>query len=176
MAPLLSPHPNTRYKHIPGEFDYHTFRPYDMFVSFPVMLVAFLGLAHLVREKHDHIKLIGFFIVYGVVLAGLGYLCRRLLKKDYTALPVAEGTILIVRDKNHARILAELQSRRMAALREYAVIDPMILPKQNMAKFEWLLDQGVISAEEFAVYKDHILSSAEQATSADKAEQAQRLN
>lgn len=167
---------NLKYEHIPGEFDYRTYRSPDMFITFPVLMVAGLGLLHLFTKEQDHIKIIGFLIVYAAVLAGVGYLCRLVLKKDYVALPVAEGTILIVKDKNHKKILAELQSRRMAALKKYAVIDPLAPSGREVAKFEWLRDQHVISEEEFVVYKECILLSMEHVIGKDKTKKEQILN
>ena len=56
----------------------------------------------------------------------------------------------IIRDSSHDHILADLKQSWSARLRQlHGAINPANEPAQELAKFKWLRDKGIITAEEF---------------------------
>jgi hypothetical protein len=155
---------NVKYESLPKTFDYRTFRAKDRFVTFPLILIAGSTLFQLATNKGNVYSLLGARLLFGLVCCGIGYGLRCLLKKDYTALATAAGTLLIAKDGKHDQILAELQTRRAAAQKKFTVINPLAPPWNEIKKFKWLRDEGVISDNDFRMYRKMILSSAEPAT------------
>jgi hypothetical protein len=165
---------NVKYELLPKPFDYRTFRPADIFVIFPLFLVASLTLFEAATTWGNAYSLLGVMLSCGLTFCGISYGLRRLLKKEYTALATTAGTILIAKDDQHDLILAELQGRRAAALKNFAVVNPLVLPWSEIKKFKWLRDEAIISDHDFRMYRELILSSAESVT--EKAAEAPALH
>lgn len=152
---------NTRYELLPNAFDYRTLREPDMFVLFPLVIVAGMTLFELALPQNPVYPLLLFMFLFGLLGCGVGYVLRRLLRREYTVLATPSGKLTIVKDRQHDLIVQELAMRRGAALRRAAVVNPSAPPWAEVKKFRWLKDQGAISDEEFMVYRERILSAAE---------------
>jgi hypothetical protein len=60
--------------------------------------------------------------------------------------------IFVLQDQNHDRIVSELRSRWRARLRRlYLLVDDTNNPASEISKFDWLLENDVISADEHAL-------------------------
>ncbi|HUI98041.1 MAG TPA: hypothetical protein VLX44_19950 [Xanthobacteraceae bacterium] len=156
---------NFRYEMLPNAFDYRTHRPKDLFVTFSLMIVAPLSLFELAIHPRDSaFSLLGFMVFFGAVMCAIGYGLRRMPKREYTVLATPAGRLLIAQDRQHDAIVTELQSRRTAALKRAAVINPLEQPWREVKKFKWLSDEGIISEDDYQGYRALILASVEPAT------------
>ena len=159
---------NVKYALLPNEFDYRTSHPKDMFVMTPLIAVAGFTLYDLaIHRNFDVSSTLAFMFILAIIFCGIGYGLRRLLKRDYTFLGTPAGSLLIVKDGKHDRIVKELQTRRVAALTEAAVVNPLEPAWMQIKKFKWLKDEGIISDDSFKAYREQILSSTD--TTTDKA-------
>jgi hypothetical protein len=90
--------------------------------------------------------------------AGLLYGIYRLSTRDYTVMRSDVGTIFVLKDDHQHEILEELDARRKARLRlRFAEIDFSNDLTIELQKFGWLLQQGVISKEEYEAAKYQLL-------------------
>jgi hypothetical protein len=97
-----------------------------------------------------------------IFVPGLAFLvfgARRYGRKEFTVVPVAKGTIRVLQDAQHDRLIGEMQHRRHAALREEAVIDDRNSPQRELRKFTWLKEQGAITEQEFETFRQKILNA-----------------
>lgn len=73
-----------------------------------------------------------------------------LTHKEFTVIPARNGGILVVRDKQHDILINKLQAARLKSLRVLAAPDTANSPDEELAKLQWLRDEGAITAEECA--------------------------
>ncbi len=67
----------------------------------------------------------------------------------YSVYKSERGNIFVIQDKNHGKILEELNGRRKAQLVDwYADINPENELENEIGKFNWLVEQGVLTKEE----------------------------
>lgn len=91
-------------------------------------------------------------------VAGLLYAVYRLSIRRYTVVRSDAGSIFVLDDAQQQEILAEFHARRTARLRvRFADIDFSNELAVELQKFGWLLQQGVISQEEYEVAKHQLL-------------------
>jgi hypothetical protein len=94
------------------------------------------------------------------LILGAGCLALyRIRRTTYSILNTEHGRIFIIQDSQHDRIMNELQDRRKKRL--LSTLGDVNLtndPGQEIAKFEWLRDQKVISDSEFKITRDAIVS------------------
>lgn len=152
---------NVKYELLPNEFYFRTFNPKDIYIKFPLILVSVMTLFELVVHHGDPFFTVGFMALNGLVYCALGYGLRHLLKKPYTVLATGAGSILIVKNRKHDLIVRELMARRAMALKGLVVINRLEPPWREVKKFKWLCDEGIISSDDFKMYRDRILSSVE---------------
>lgn len=154
---------NVRYESLPTPFYYKSLRPLDYYLLLPLFAGGSFGLLELLLHPQKQanfvqtLHLILFVVALTLILCAIGLALRPFLRKDYTVLPTTAGNIVIARRGDHDRIIAQLEERRLAALKKLAVIDPMGQPWTEVKKFRWLRDQGAISNEEFRAYAQTIL-------------------
>ncbi len=90
--------------------------------------------------------------VKGSIWLTLGVVCfivYAIAKTKFTIIPTPTGKIFIIQNKQHSKILEEIEGRRKKQLYEwYGEIDFSNDPNIEMAKFKWLADQGVIDENE----------------------------
>ena len=101
---------------------------------------------------------IGYAIHDGGSLSGKGFwlllgigcvLWAHFSKIQYTVLRGERGNVFIMQDKSHDRILDELMGRRKAQLAQwYGDVNPQNDLDHERAKFQWLVEQDVITAAE----------------------------
>jgi hypothetical protein len=88
----------------------------------------------------------------GSLWLSLGVICLlvyRFARTRYTVHAGRDFTIVLIKDKQHAQILAELTKRRQGRLaRALGEIDFEAEPEREIAKFAWLAEQGAITKEE----------------------------
>jgi hypothetical protein len=150
---------NVKYELLPNEFYYRTDRPRDTYVLLPMVSMAAITLVELwSRVFVDAYQIIGLSAVVGTILCGIGYGLRRLFKRSCTSLPTAAGTIMIVQNGKHDRMIGELQTRRAAALKRQVFINKSTPPWLEIKKFKWLKDEGIITEDELTAYREMILS------------------
>ena len=84
------------------------------------------------------------------LLLGLGCLAWwRLTKLRYTVFQPEQGGVFILQDKNHDRIVEELQTRRRKQLLDwYGEVNLESDYDNELKKFDWLRDQKVLSEDE----------------------------
>jgi hypothetical protein len=153
---------NVKYALLPSAPDYRTWRQNDMFLAFPLLLVPGLSLFELAYRKNDDaFQLLVFMFFFCIACCAIGYVLRRLLKRDYIVLATQAGNLLIVKDGKHHRILNELQTRRTEALKRAVFVNRLNQPWQEVKKFKWLRDEGIISDDSFKIYREQILSLAD---------------
>lgn len=83
----------------------------------------------------------------------VGSICfvwARFTKARYTQLTTDRGAVLILQNKEHDVIIAELKARKDAQLLDwYGKINTHESFEDQVRKFEWLKGQGVLSDKEF---------------------------
>lgn len=122
-------------------------------------MVAALALFALLHQG-DAATILGVNFVSGGLFCGIGYGLHRLFKKEYTAPATQSGNLLVVKDRKHDQILKEIKTRRVAALKRAVVVNRLVPPWNEVKKFKFLRDEGIISTDEFASYRESILPSA----------------
>jgi hypothetical protein len=155
------------YKDLPNPTEYRSFMKKSGLASFVLCLSALLGMAlmnfvandrYFMTPAGSHQALIATFIyVPAVFILVLG--ARRFSRREYTILPVTKGTIRVLKDAQHDRIVGEMQNRRHAALRARAVIDTANSPQDELRKFVWLREQGAITGPEFENFREKIMDA-----------------
>lgn len=137
------------------------------------------------EEKNDWYRNVGiFWVLIGVVqiiyryhetgvLKGsvwlmLGVICfivYAVAKTRFTIIPTQSGKIFIIQNKQHAKILEEIEGRRKKQLYEwYGEIDFSNDPNKEIAKFKWLANQGIIDENEMRDKINQIISANKKAT------------
>ena len=101
---------------------------------------------------------LGFALYSGAPLSGKGFwimvglIClawAHYSKVKYTVFKSERGNFFVIQDKSHDRIISEISSRRKSQLLAwYGEVNPENELEQEIAKFQWLLEQDVISKEE----------------------------
>ena len=108
-----------------------------------VLLGAFLLGSAIIAG--DELSGQGFWLVVG--LACLVF--YRLSFTRYSVLAGERGTVLILRDAKHDEILNEIRNRRKSQLRLwYGDLNPSNDPDREIAKFNWLAENEVLSRSE----------------------------
>jgi len=152
---------NVKYALLPNSFHYRTNHPNDVFVIFPLVLVAGMALFEVAIHTRDTYSTLVVMFASAVVYCGIGYGLRGLLKRSYSVLATPAGNMLIVKDGQHDQILKELETRRFAALKRSATVNRLELPWVEIKKFKWLKAEGVISDADFTMYREQILAATE---------------
>ena len=98
----------------------------------------------------EGLRAVGTFagIFIGVLIAICGSI-YYLTHKDYTIVPARNGNIMVVRDKQHDAIIEKLQTERLKSLRLLSAPDLANSPSEELAKLNWLRDEGAITEEEY---------------------------
>jgi hypothetical protein len=93
------------------------------------------------------------------MVAGLGmYFASRYATFDATRIPIPSGnTILVFHDDRRQTILGEIYKRRKSELlRLYGEVDMLNHPQQELKKFLWLKEEGVISEQQLEAAREKI--------------------
>ncbi|WP_438863644.1 DUF308 domain-containing protein [Neptunicella sp.] len=87
----------------------------------------------------------------------LGIICLityRFKTTSYTIVDAEKGRIFIIQDDQHSKILDEISTRRKMQWKLwYGSVNYENDPKNELNKFQWLLDKKVISDDEFEKVK-----------------------
>lgn len=87
----------------------------------------------------------GFWILIGAACVIWAYFSRV----KYTVFRTERGSIFVIQNKNHDQIIHELNERKkLQLLRWYGEVNPENDIENEIKKFKWLLEQGIISKEE----------------------------
>ena len=141
---------NTKYEDLPPKFDYRTFEPRKPVVSVQIFTLMALTLVLILLHPKDSLLMIAFMAVYGGLIVGLSlWVRRRWFRKMYTSVPSRNGKILVLRNTNHDAVMQELESRRLKALRKFAMIDALNAPMAEYRRLKWLKEEGAITPLEF---------------------------
>ena len=84
-----------------------------------------------------------------LILGAIFFAIYMLAKTDYSILNTENGRIFIIKDAKHDRILNELYRRKQdQLLASYGDINYSNDPNNELAKFNWLANEGVITESE----------------------------
>ncbi|THF61968.1 hypothetical protein [Pseudothauera rhizosphaerae] len=87
----------------------------------------------------------GFWILMGVACV----IWAHFSKVKYSVFRVGCGNIFVIQDKNHDEIVKELNNRRKAQLLKWhGDVNPENELENEITKFKWLVEQGVLTKEE----------------------------
>ena len=87
----------------------------------------------------------GFWLMVGLICVAWAYFS----KVKYSVFKSERGNIFVIHDSNHDTIINELNTRRKSQLLSwYGEVNPANELTQEIGKFKWLAEQGVISKEE----------------------------
>ncbi|TMP24478.1 hypothetical protein CWB99_22315 [Pseudoalteromonas rubra] len=105
---------------------------------------------------------LGYAVYNGAPLSGKGFwvlvgsacvLWAYFSKVKYSVFRAERGNVFVIQDKNHDQIIDELNKRRNSQLLQwYGEVNPENELENEIQKFKWLAEQGVITNEE-AEYK-----------------------
>lgn len=85
-----------------------------------------------------------FWIIMGL----LCLLWSKFTRVEYTIFRAEQGNVFVLRDKQHDRIIDELKRRRKEQLLSwYGDVNLENTLDQEINKFNWLVDQGVLSRD-----------------------------
>jgi len=119
-------------------------------------VMMFLGLYH-----YHETQMIGSLIAYGVFFI-IMVLVHTFLVTRYTTISTEKGDIYVIQNKEHDSILREIDGRRKLQWKEwYGTINYNADPSEEIAKFEWIFNKGVISAQEFEIAKIEIYKKSQ---------------
>lgn len=146
---------SAKYEELPSRFDYRTFEPKRPILAIQIVTLLALALILLLINPNEALLLLGGVAVYGALVIGITALLRRrpYFRRLYTSLPTRNGKLLVLRDREHDRILHELEARRLKALRKFAMVDALNAPHAELKRLRWLREEGAITEEEFASYR-----------------------
>lgn len=150
---------NVSYSSLPAEFDYKTFYP-GAPIGPALFVLGGLSLQTLYLYRHAPVEEI---IVFFGGLALLAFAIAALIarwQRNYTVLVAPTGNVLVFEGGQHDEIIRELQSRRLAALRDLLPIDPYADPWDEFKKLSFLHREGVITDEELATSWRQVLDLA----------------
>lgn len=98
----------------------------------------------------------GFWLLVGLICLAAYWICVT----KYSTLKTSNGTIYVIRDGKHDDIVDEIGKRRVSQLRLwYADVDPNNDPNREIAKFNWLVENSVITRAEADVLIAKVRSS-----------------
>ena len=87
----------------------------------------------------------GFWILLGVLCLLWAYFSKVM----YTVFRTERGSVFVIQGKHHDQIIDEINARRKSQLlRWYGEVNPDNDLANEISKFRWLVDQGVMSPEE----------------------------
>lgn len=146
---------SAKYEELPSRFDYRTFEPRRPILAIQLVTLMALALMLMLIYPKDSLPLLGGVAVYGAFVVGLSALLRRrpYFRRLYTSLPSRNGKLLLLRNADHDKILHELETRRLRALRKFAMVDALNAPQAELKRLRWLKEEGAITEEEFANYR-----------------------
>lgn len=111
----------------------------------------------------------GFWIMIGLACVAWAHFS----KVTYSVFKAERGNIFVIQDSNHDKIINELNSRRKSQLLNwYGAVNPENELAQEIGKFKWLVEQGVISKEE----SDQKIAQAELLNKQNDGLTGERLN
>jgi len=150
-----------KYSALPGKTEYGAYRSARRPVTgLQILLFAMVILVLSSAYPKSPAWETGLLIGCCVAVFGGSILSRWRFQNEYTTIPTAKGKLLLLRNKEHDQVLKEIESRRTRELRGLARIDPFNAPQAELRKFEWLKEQGVISAEEFEAFRQKLAAIA----------------
>jgi hypothetical protein len=94
-----------------------------------------------------------FWITVGLGCLGWYFYSRT----HYLIFTTEQGQVYVIQDKKTDMILAEIDTRRKAQWKQmYGKVNKNGDPEEELARFKWLFEQGIISVVEFELAKNEI--------------------
>jgi hypothetical protein len=161
-----------RYEDLPAELEYRgitrksLFAPIICFLTLIGAMIAlhWIGLSHSANYyvgPEGGLRVLKFMGIALPIIIGATYMASRYSKISYTVIPTYKGTLEFANDKHKDAIHQELKTRRHEALRRrLAVVDYLNPPQEEMNKFVWLKEQGIITEEELELYRKKLVNIA----------------
>lgn len=150
------------YEDLPARADYRLIKPQVSLITGQAIVLTFMTIALLVAFPEDAATVLINMLACALLLMGATLMLqRKFLHSCFAALPLRENMVLVLQDGKYDTIIAELESRRRAALRKHARIEPGKPVPAELKKFAWLRGQGVITDEEFAHFRARLLGHSE---------------
>ncbi len=149
---------SVRYEFLPSEFACRMFISDHGAIQVTMITIALVALGAFAGRDDIYLMTCGLAAVALLAIAGARASGSALVNDTFTALATQQGSLLVARDKQHEEIIRELQVRRLAALRKSIVINHDQPAWTEVKRFKWLRDEGVISAADFAKYRQEILA------------------
>lgn len=150
------------YEDLPARADYRIIKPQISLVTGQGIVLTLMTIALLASFPEDAAEVLVNMAACALLLMGATLILqRRFLRRCFTALPLRENILLVLQDGRHDAIISELETRRRAALKKYARIEPGKPVPAELKKFAWLRGQGVITDDEFAHFRARLLGHSE---------------
>lgn len=87
---------------------------------------------------------------FWVILGSACLVWAHFSKVKYSVFKSEQGNVFIIHDENHDTIISELNARRKSQLLKwYGDINPKNDFEQEIGKFKWLVEQKVMTKEEY---------------------------
>ena len=137
------------YSLLPAPRDYFSYRPPEQAAFLVFILIPICCLIFVYVEGPSLFVPMYFGPLF---LAGSAYTILRARQRNpcrFTCLMTEKGTLLVWQNGQHDEIIAELEQRRLAALKDMDRIDPLADMASEIGKFRYLLDEGILTAEQF---------------------------
>jgi len=118
------------------------------------MLWVLIGIVQITHRVYETGNLAGsIWLTLGLICFGVYWFA----KTRFTVLPTEKGTIFVIQNKDHKRILNEMSRRRKKQfLYCFGEIDFENDPEDEARKFHWLRSEAVITEEELSSYLNKI--------------------
>ncbi len=126
-----------------------------------------MGVAQfLMRGSNEKLGISGpIWILIGV----LALLVYKLRLTTHILHATREGSVVFLKDEKYDEILRQISARRNSMLKaELDLVDPTADLAQEIAKFQWLREQGVLSDEELSERIREVHAFAEEALAGDQ--------
>ncbi|MBD7923032.1 hypothetical protein JR064_06335 [Xanthomonas sp. CFBP 8703] len=107
------------------------------------------GVLGLVLTVMSSLKYHAFAPSFWLWVGMICYCAYHLVVTHYLIIPTEKGNLLVIKNADGERIVAQIEQRRASYLRrEYDVMLAEEHPEQRRNRFKWLHREGVLSSEE----------------------------
>jgi hypothetical protein len=152
------------YSDIPFEFD--EFEEKNQWFRNAGLLWILIGAIQGVMNILEHGRVGGFFWAF------IGLICMAVFyyaKTKFSIFNTEKGRIFVIQNKQYEKIMNTINNRRKSHLKElYGEINLDRDPKDEISKFQWLVENAVISEVEFAEIKQKIIAMTSVEQSCEK--------
>jgi hypothetical protein len=133
-------------------------RRVNVAIRVAAIVLIFLLASHLTITVSPLLLITGI----AVIISGVTLVMLRHFRIQHSLLPTTAGNIVVLGDAEHDAVLARLRDARRAYFRRFATIDSARSTVWNLRRLRWMLEQDVITLEEYTRAQHSLLPATTQ--------------